>query len=109
MLDHSSTRPDRHGHNPRRSTIPDEPFLREKARDAIRTGKLPVRSPDRTLGGSGCGEVCAMCGETLRRDQMELEAEFKLDDEVLGLDKYHLHPRCFTAWEFERTQGGAHG
>jgi hypothetical protein len=40
---------------------------------------------------------------------MELEAEFKLDDEVLGLDKYHLHPRCFTAWEFERTQGGAHG
>jgi hypothetical protein len=80
----------------------DESTLREKARDAIQNEKLPARSPDGTTGGVGCGEACTICGQTVRRTQMELEAEFRPDGEMPQLHKYHLHPRCFMAWEFER-------
>jgi len=44
--------------------------LREKALEAIKNGKLPTRSPDRIMGGPGCGEACAVCGETVRRSQI---------------------------------------
>jgi len=37
---------------------------------------------------------------------MELEAEFSQDGEAPELHKYHLHPRCFAAWEFEREAFG---
>jgi len=77
----------------------DVSTLREKAREAIQNGKLPTRSPDSTMGGPGCGEACALCGETLPRNQMELEAVF---GEIPEMHKYHLHPRCFAAWECER-------
>jgi len=80
----------------------DVSTLREKAREAIQNGKLPTRSPDSTMGGPGCGEACALCGETLRRHQMELEAVFRQDGEIPETHKYHLHPRCFAAWECER-------
>ena len=35
--------------------MPDEQILREKAREAVRSGKLPARRPDRTWGGPGLG------------------------------------------------------
>jgi hypothetical protein len=81
----------------------DDSALREKAREAIKNGKLPTRHPDRIMGGPGCDEACALCGGTLPRTQMELEAEFSQDGEIPELHKYHLHPRCFAAWECERT------
>jgi len=90
----------------RPTDMPDDLILQAKAREAIQNGKLPMRSPDSTMGGPGCGEACAICGETLRRTQMELEAEFRQDGEIPELHKYHLHPRCFAAWEFERSKGG---
>jgi hypothetical protein len=40
----------------------------------------------------------------LRRTQMELEAEFRQDGVAPEVHKYHLHPRCYAAWELERTQ-----
>ena len=87
--------------------------FREKALEAIKNGKLPTRSPDRIVGGPGCGEACVLCGETLRRTEMELEAEFRAESETPAasrgleaeLHKYHLHPRCFMAWEFELLGG----
>jgi hypothetical protein len=89
------------------SVMPDEPLLREKAREAIRAAKLPSRRPDGTLGGLGFGGACALCGELLRRNQMELAAEFESPDATSRLrDSYHFHPRCYLVWEFERTQGG---
>ena len=83
----------------------DDSSLREKAREAIQNGKLPAGSPDRIMGGPGCGEACALCGETLRRNRMELEAEFRQDGDIPESHKYHLHPRCFAAWECERREG----
>jgi len=88
----------------------DERMLREKAQEAIRSGTLPTGKPDRMFGGPGNGSACAVCGERVMREQMELEIEFNRHDTTPGLDTYHLHPPCFAAWEFERhrppTRGG---
>ena len=59
--------------------MPDEPRLREQAREAIKGGRLPRQAPDRTWGGPGVNP---------------------------GLDKFHVHIRCFAAWEFERNKPG---
>jgi len=84
----------------------DEPILRAKAREAVRTGKLPSRRPDRTWGGPGVGAACTVCGEPVKKDQLEFEIEFAHDGSNPGLDKFHIHVRCFAAWEFERERDG---
>jgi hypothetical protein len=75
--------------------------LRDKARETIRSGRLPLRKPARILGGLGSGRPCALCGTLLLPTQMEFEIEFNRSGSMQELDKYHLHPRCFGAWEFE--------
>ena len=89
--------------------MPDEPLLREKAREAIRAGKLPSRVPDRTLGGPGLGEPCTICSEPIKRDQMEFEIDFAHDGATPGVDRLHVHVRCFAAWELERGKDGDSG
>ena len=84
--------------------MPDEPILREKARAAIRTGNLPSRQPDRTWGGPGVGAACSVCDLPIGKDQLEFEIQFARDGADPGLDKYHVHIRCFAAWEFERSR-----
>jgi hypothetical protein len=36
----------------------------------------------------------------------EFEIQFERDGDNPGLDKFHIHVRCFAAWEFERRQDG---
>jgi hypothetical protein len=84
--------------------MPDEPRLREQAREVIQTGKLPARSPDRTWGGPGVGAPCSVCERPVSKDEMEFEIQFAHDGDNPGLDKYHVHVRCFAAWEFERNK-----
>jgi hypothetical protein len=84
--------------------MPDESILRERAREVIRSGKLPANQPDRTFGGTSSGAVCAVCGDAIPRQQMEFEIEFNSYGVMPGSAHYHLHPRCFAAWEFERTK-----
>jgi len=87
--------------------MPDEPRLREQAREAVKNGKLPARAPDRTWGGPGVGAPCSVCGVPMTRDELELEIEFAHDGANPGLDKFHLHVRCFAAWEFERKKASS--
>ena len=82
--------------------MPDEAYLREKARRAVENGKLPARAPDRTWGGPGVGAECMICEKPVTKTELEFEIEFERDGGVPGLDKYHVHVRCFAAWEFER-------
>ena len=84
--------------------MPDEPILREQARQAIRSGKMPSRTPDRTYGGPGSRVTCAICGELITPDQSEIEIEFRRRAVPPNLDRYFLHVRCMAAWEFERTK-----
>jgi hypothetical protein len=82
--------------------MPDESVIREKARAAVQSGKLPGRPPDRTWGGPGVGAACTICKLPVTKDEMEFEIQFAWDGDSPGLDKFHVHVRCFAAWEFER-------
>jgi len=82
--------------------MPDEAILREKARIAVRNGKLPARRPDRTWGGPGVGAICSVCELPVKKDELEFEIQFARDGDNPGLDKFHVHIRCFAAWELER-------
>jgi hypothetical protein len=75
-----------------------ESVLHAKAREAILSGQLPAKGPDRTiLSGAGSGAACSVCGESVEREQIGLEVEFKRHEP----GKYSLHTRCFSAWERE--------
>jgi hypothetical protein len=84
----------------------DEQAVRAKVREVLQAGKLPNRRPDRTWGGPGVGAACAVCDLPVTPDQMEFEIQFSYDGGNPGLDKYHVHIRCFAAWEFERRRDG---
>jgi hypothetical protein len=84
--------------------MPDEARLREQARAAVQNGKLPTRRPDRTWGGPSVGAECAVCTRPVTRDELEFEIQFEHDGANPGLDKFHVHIRCFAAWEFERNK-----
>jgi hypothetical protein len=88
--------------------MPDEPTLQEQAREAIRSGQMPGVLPSRAFGSPGSGNPCAVCGDPVKPGQMQIELEFRrLLGAERGLSNYHLHVRCFAAWEFERERTGA--
>ena len=81
----------------------DERILRKMAHEAIRAGDMPTCGPERLWGGPGNGARCAICGSTVGRDETEFELEFRLDVDR-GRGNYHVHARCFAAWELERQE-----
>ena len=85
----------------------DEAALAAKVCDAIRAGSRRGGPTNRTFGGPGDGAICVVCGEPVTRSQMELEIEFNRHGTAPGLDRYHLHTKCFAAWEAERKTTGA--
>jgi len=87
-----------------------ERLLKEMIRQAIDSGKLPARKPDRVLGGLGTGKLCAVCEGMLTLTQTEIEVEFDRGPTSPRPDRYWTHPRCYAAWEFElRDRSGAGG
>jgi hypothetical protein len=99
----------------------DEPILREKAREAIESGRLPAARPRRTVYGHSAGAICTVCGYAVRRGEMHYELEFQASPPTEGkslrdtLQRFNawpevrrsiLHERCFAAWEFECSQVG---
>jgi len=82
--------------------MPDEPFLRVCAREAILAGRLPTRPADGTSGSQGRGATCAVCQEKIPESELEMETEFRRDGQAPEV--FHFHIRCFAAWEFERTK-----
>jgi hypothetical protein len=78
-------------------------WLRKKARQAIRAGKLPRDEPDRMWGGDGVGELCAVCDLPISRRSLEYELQFDQHSDPPVLHPYHLHLPCFAAWELERV------
>jgi hypothetical protein len=82
----------------------NEAALRRVVRLVLESGKLPRRDPDQTWGGPGGGAPCAVCDQPITSEQVEYEVQFAHDGATPGLDKLHLHLRCFAVWELERTK-----
>lgn len=75
----------------------EESKLRAHACEAIRARRLPAQRPEKVLGGSGSGEICAVCRDPVAPEQLGFEFEVTLD---LGLRAVaQLHVRCFRAYE----------
>jgi hypothetical protein len=55
-------------------------------------------------GGPGVGAECSVCGRPVTKNELEFEIQFARDGDNPGLDKFHVHIRCFAAWEFERNK-----
>ena len=64
---------------------------------------MPRRDPDGTWGGKGIDVPCAICEERIRPDQLEYELQFGPEGATPVVDLFHLHLRCFAAWEMERS------
>jgi hypothetical protein len=86
--------------------MPDEAVLREKARAAVQSGKIPALIARGEVPGRGA--PCAICGVPVTKDEMEFEIQFAHDD-TPGVEEFRVHLRCFVAWEFEPQQGEAVG
>lgn len=74
--------------------------LRRRAREEIRKGRLPQSPPASMWGGSGSGLPCAVCGDSIRPDQVEYETT----DPRCG-DSLRLHMQCHTVWQIEGDVG----
>ena len=81
-----------------------EASLREKVRLQLRDGALPTDSPRRVYGGLGIGVSCNICGRPVASDENELQLQFVRDTDSLSIVIFHLHPRCYAAWELERSR-----
>lgn len=88
--------------------MPDEPILREHARQALEQNKMPNRQPDRMWGGAGVGLPCTICDKPVSKSEMELEVEFSMDGGMPQVAVYHVHVRCFSAWELVRSKADGH-
>ena len=86
----------------------DESVLRARVRDAMKTGSLPDHRPEHVWGGPGSGESCAVCGERVDKEDVELEVQFT-PNQGAGATNYHVHAKCFAVWELERRNGGFNG
>ena len=96
--------------------MPDEQALREKAREAIRVGKIPITKPARIFGGPMVGgAACSVCDGPVgpRETSLEIESHAPASEKSEALQRlrvvpearrYHLHLRCLAAWEFECTK-----
>lgn len=83
----------------------EETELRVKALEAMRTGRLPDRSPDRMWGGHGNDkDICHICSNSLNREDITFDLEY--DGEAAGARPacYCVHLRCFNAWDLARQQ-----
>jgi hypothetical protein len=79
----------------------DSSTLRQKAREAIQTGRLPKRPPEHVWGGAGAGACCAICGKLTTPDEIEFELDFIQPGETPGATTYFAHGPCFSAWKLE--------
>jgi hypothetical protein len=82
----------------------DQDFLRAKAREQVRAGRLSSRGPDRTLVGTGSGQSCAVCSVVIARDRLEYEIHVRHDGAASRTEIHHFHLPCFAAWSIERAK-----
>ena len=80
-----------------------ETELRRVARDRIEKGQLPRAAPRSILGGKGAGRPCALCDQSIRPEEMELEVEPQIDGKARALQ---FHVVCESIWQLECARNG---
>ena len=78
--------------------------VRDDLLDAIRSGKLPRRSPVRTWAGQGCGAPCMVCDQPINDTELEYELEVAPGAASKRAQGHHIHIGCFWAWETARQK-----
>jgi hypothetical protein len=73
---------------------------RQSGAESCRHARLIALLGD--MVGADC--LAQFCGERVKRDEVDVEIQFRRQDPTLGLDCYQLHTRCFAVWELERTK-----
>lgn len=70
--------------------------LRLRAREAIRSNRIPARLPERMWGGAAETADCKICRSPV--GGLGLDLEFDRGD---GVVRYPVHVDCFAAWKLE--------
>jgi hypothetical protein len=80
--------------------------LQRTARESLASGRLPRMSSHCIWGGYGRGDVCSLCGEPIRSNEVEFELP-ELPDHPGNAFKFHI--TCHAAWQIEcsDTETGA--
>jgi hypothetical protein len=81
-----------------------ETSLRHLVKSQLGDGRLPRASPRRVYGGLGIGALCKICGRPVGADENELELQFIENTDSLSIVVFHVHARCYAAWELERSE-----
>ncbi len=79
-----------------------ERAIRDKIREKISTGALPMLAPHRTWGGPGEGLGCVVCERPISKDQVEFEVHF-MQEGQLAPEVTRFHLDCYAAGELERS------
>ena len=72
----------------------EAPCRRGSSHSGTRIGRGVVRGPTSPARFAGYAS----------RSAKSSQLQFKHDGATPGLDRFHLHLRCFAAWEFERNK-----
>ena len=90
--------------------VMEQAELRQRARLAIESHKIPNRHPRQLWGSHGVGAPCAICELPVNQNELEYEVQFSREGNprgrVSGADHFqvfHVHSHCFSAWDLERT------
>jgi len=81
-----------------------KPAFREQAREAIPQESSPA-APRSAV--SGVGAACTVLRSACHENRSWSSRSSSATTSNPGLDKFHVHIRCFAAWEFERNAAAA--
>ena len=76
--------------------------LRLRAREAIRSKRIPESRPEAMWRGPGGNDRCTICGAPV--GGLALDLEFAYGKDAV---RYPVHVDCFAAWELECEPGTA--
>lgn len=78
--------------------VVDQASLRDMlAREAVESGRLPTRPPDRKSDAPRNGTSCTICAQALSPQELGYELEFAQAGREPAT--HFLHIPCFVAWE----------
>jgi hypothetical protein len=66
--------------------------VRDRIRDAIRSGMLPCHRSWQTWAGPGTGRLCSACMLEIAADQVEYEVEVNHSESIF------VHIVCYQSW-----------